>query len=463
MTLVTETATTEEPAVQAAPDDASGNPLDELRLLLVGKEQTEIGQLHSDVADLRATLSDQDAMAALIAPSLDEALRNRISQSRDEMVEVLYPIIGSTVVRAVGEAVQDLARNVDSRLRSAFSPAALVRRMRAQASGVSRSDLTLRDALPFDVVEMFLIHRQSGLLLRHLSLDGHAAPDSDLVSGMLTAIRDFASDAFGRGDQGELDTIEYGGRRILIEAAQHVYLAVVGDGVEPAGFRAAMRDAVIDIESRYRLLLREYNGDATPFAGVDSILQQLATHSGVLAGVGLTRGQKRVLAVLAVSVLACSCLTCLAGWQFWQRLNRRSIQIPTFVILVAPTLPPPLVDTPTASPTATATASPTATAAATPTATATLTPTATPSPTATPTPTRAGFVDGVRLNVREGPGLEYPVIRSVAPDYQFIVSRVSENGDWLSVCCLEDGTAGWVSALYIQLLGLELPTATAAP
>ena len=56
---------------------------------------------------------------------------------------------------------------------------------------------------------------------------GERLPDRDLVSGMLTAIRDFASDAFGRASEGQLDTIEYGGA-ILIEAAQHIYLAVVG-------------------------------------------------------------------------------------------------------------------------------------------------------------------------------------------------------------------------------------------
>ena len=428
-----------------APENASFQHYDELRSLLLGKEQVELGSLRVEVTDLRDTLGDQDAMAAIIAPSLDEALRNKINQNKEEMVEVLYPIIGSTVVRAVTEAVQDLARTVDSRVRTSISPAEVMRRMRAQASGVSSSDLALRDALPFLVEEMFLVHRDTGLLLRHVSADGQATPDRDLVSGMLTAIRDFASDAFGRGQQGQLDTIEYGGRRILIEAAQHIYLAVVGEGIEPAGFRADMRGVVIDVENRYRLFLREYNGDAAPFASVDPMLSGLAAQSTGRTSAGLARGQKRILAGAGALLVLCVLASCLGGWLLVRSLDRRSPQLPSFIIIVAPTASP----LPAATPTATATRTPTATATATATPTATPTPSPTPTPTVTPTATRAGLVDNVRLNVRSGPGLEFPVILTVAPDYQFTILATSADGGWLNVCCTADGSDGWVSALYI--------------
>lgn len=62
---------------------------------------------------------------------------------------------------------------------------------------------------------------------------------------------------------------------------------------------------------------------------------------------------------------------------------------------------------------------------------------------------RAGLVDNVRLNVRSGPGLEFPVILTVAPDYQFTILATSADGGWLNVCCTADGSDGWVSALYI--------------
>jgi hypothetical protein len=62
-----------------------------------------------------------------------------------------------------------------------------------------------------------LIHRETGLLLRHVTSEPEALPDSDLVSGMLTAIRDFVGDAVGGDPESDvdLDAIQYGAEAIL--------------------------------------------------------------------------------------------------------------------------------------------------------------------------------------------------------------------------------------------------------
>jgi hypothetical protein len=135
--------------------------------------------------------------------------------------------------------------------------------------------MALREALPFEVEEVFMIHRASGLLVQHISRDSSVLEDSDIISSMLTAIRDFTAEAFGRGQQGSLDEIQYGDRRILIEAAEHAYLAVVVDGVEPAGFRAEMREQVMKLEGDYADVLREYNGDPVQLAVAATSLQSL--------------------------------------------------------------------------------------------------------------------------------------------------------------------------------------------
>lgn len=422
----------------------------ELRRLLLGQEQESLAHLSEDVGDLQQLIADKDALAALIAPSLDAALRDKIQQNRDEMIEVLYPIIGQTVLRAVTEAIQDLARTVDARARVTLTPGAIVRRIRAQAAGVGSAELALRDALPFEVTEVFLIHRDSGLLLRHVTSDGQAPPDRDLVSGMLTAIRDFAADAFGRGQHSELESIQYGGQRILIEAAEHVYLAAVVQGVEPSGFRAALRDLVIDIENRYRYLLRSYQGDASAFAALDPALGALRGDASSRAGGGLTRRQQGALAGLAALAGACLLAFCLGGWALVRAANRPA-PTPVVVYVVAAT------DTPEPSATATATSTPrpSATPTATPTITASPTATLTPSPTATV----QVFVAGVRANVRAGPGLDYPVKTVAVPGAAY--TRISQSGDrvWVQICCLQDGTTGWIAAAFLSPAGAT-PAAT---
>lgn len=180
------------------PLPASADPaLETLRDILFSDSQRRIVELEGEVTDLERRLADKDAFVAMITPVLGSAIRRSIRDAREEMIQALYPIIGQTVVRAVSEAIRDLARTLDAQMRTSFDLPAVGRRIQARVSGVSSAEMTLREALPFNVAEVFLIHRESGLLLWHLSRDPATAHDSDLISGMLTAIRDFVEESFG--------------------------------------------------------------------------------------------------------------------------------------------------------------------------------------------------------------------------------------------------------------------------
>ena len=287
-----------------SPPDSS---LEDLRQILFGQQAA---RLEGELQDLEQRLTDRDTLIAIIAPVLGDAIQRQIRDARDEMIQALYPLIGQLVIRAVSEALRDLARNIDAQMRTTLSPRAVWRRFQARVSGVSGTEMTFRASLPFEVTEVFLIHRETGLLLQHISHDPDASPNSDLISGMLTAIRDFAQDAFGRGEEGQLDEIQYGGRRILIEAARYAYLAVVVDGIEPSGFRAEMREGIIEIDQAYKETLRHYDGDATALAGADASLRSLLQLSEPRA---LSSTQKRVLVGAAGFVAMCLVGACVAG------------------------------------------------------------------------------------------------------------------------------------------------------
>lgn len=313
----------------------SDDPLEALRAILLGHYRVQAQDLEAELTQVQAVITALDARindkAALIDtitpiiaqsirtsirdsrgemiealhPIMADAIQSSIRDSRESMVEALYPIMGRLVQRAVTEAMRDLARSIDHQMRNAFSFRAVSRRIVARAGGLSEAELAIRDALPFVVDEIFLIHRESGLLLRYLefdsanaavaetrvadltvaatALDAQSAPeedgplnDSDLISGMLTAIRDFAADALGRGEEGQLDEVQFGEKSILIEAAPHVYMAVVVRGIEPRAFRTKIREQVYAIEERFLPELRTYRGDPAPFATVSNELYGLA-------------------------------------------------------------------------------------------------------------------------------------------------------------------------------------------
>jgi len=75
-------------------------------------------------------------------------------------------------------------------------------------------------------------------------------------------------------------------------------------------------------------------------------------------------------------------------------------------------------------------------------------------PTATPTPlppALSATVNVPRLNVREGPGTDYPAVGVVASGETLRVLGRNEIGDWWRVCCVPNTTtAGWVSSQFLQ-------------
>jgi hypothetical protein len=428
-----------------SPQPQADPALETLREILFSRYRQQIAELEAELDDLERRITDKDRLVAMIAPVLGDALRRKIRDARDEMIEALYPIIGQAVVRAVSEAIRDLARTVDAQMRTAFHPQAIGRRLQARVRGVSSAETVLRESLPFDVAEVFLIHRETGLLLWHISRDPDAPSDSDLISGMLTAIRDFAQDAFGRGEEGQLEEIQYGERRILIEAAQHAYLAIVVDGIEPPGFRAEMRERVIEVDLAHEKILRHYEGDPTPLAPVEPPLRSLMTTARPRE---LSPTQKRVLAGALGLLTVCLAGACLAGGWAWRVVRSTPTPLP---VAVAPT--PTFTATPSPTPTATATPSPTSTATATATASPTHTATPTATFTYTPTPTPApviGLMTGDAW-LHEGPSADSPRLGVILERGQS-VEILAVFGNWYRVCWAPQAQAeviGWVLAKWV--------------
>lgn len=376
-----------------------------------------------------------EAMAEALGPVMGEAIRVQIRDSRQEMVEAIYPIIGETIQKALAEFTRELQRNIDARLKTSLSPLDFLRLAWARLRGVPASRLTLRDALPFAVRQLFLVHRQSGLLLAHSHPDQVAATDADLVSSMLTAIRDFVRDSYGSGQgEEELDEIQYGGQRIILVTGSQAYLAAVIEGIEPQGFRAALRDFLTDLHLREARALREYSGNLADFAPASTRLRNLlqaASPRQDSAPRPLSRAQKGILAFASAGLLLFLALSC-----FYLQ----------FTLALLPLAFPPPSLTPTQ--TFTLTPSPTLTATLTPS----LTPTFTPRPSATFTLTPATtFTLLGNVWLRSGPGAEYPVLLALSQGEQ--VQRLQTQGEWSLVLWRNtqgQAVQGWLPSLWLQ-------------
>lgn len=83
------------------------------------------------------------------------------------------------------------------------------------------------------------------------------------------------------------------------------------------------------------------------------------------------------------------------------------------------------------------------------------TPTPTPVGETTPassatTSTLTGVINATTLNVRQGPGANFPVIGRLPNGTVVTVEARNADNTWLNICCLPDGqTQGWVSAQFV--------------
>jgi uncharacterized protein YraI/tetratricopeptide (TPR) repeat protein len=78
-----------------------------------------------------------------------------------------------------------------------------------------------------------------------------------------------------------------------------------------------------------------------------------------------------------------------------------------------------------------------------------LQPTATPTPVVQAAPTPFIQVQTDSLNVRLGPGTDYPIVGQLSAGGQLALLGRNEAGDWLVVCCVDD-RPGWVAARLVS-------------
>lgn len=205
-----------------------------------------------------------EAAAQDLAPLVSAAMKEQIRGERDAVIDALYPVIGSTISKYLSETLNTLIQRMNERIETHLSFRTISRKIRSRFAGVSEGELLLRDSLWCRVDAAFLIQKASGLVIAQAQNPDTPALDSDLLSGMLTAIRSLFNDSMsGDGRARELDQIEYGDSRIVLEVAGSFYIAAVVRGIPTDSFRNRLRETVSTIVQLPGNAISEFSGDTS--------------------------------------------------------------------------------------------------------------------------------------------------------------------------------------------------------
>lgn len=219
---------------QKSVDGPAQNDLAELRRLLVGAEIERLARLEASVSD----------------PSRFERAFSRAAHKDPRaLADAVFPVIGPAIRQSIAAALREFAETLSQVAEKSLSLRGIRWRLESLLSGKPFGEILLARSLLYSVEQVFLIQRDSGLLLKHAAAKGTVVRDADMVSGMLTAIQNFVSDSFA--DPGhDLETIDAGRFRLWITYAPKVILVGVVSGTPPGGLKDVLRHALDTIRER---------------------------------------------------------------------------------------------------------------------------------------------------------------------------------------------------------------------
>ncbi len=261
--------------------------LEEIRRILTGYNRKELTQLNKLLKDKKAFAAEisqllPEAFSQLIEsgevnldtiqPLVEETLKDSIKKNPRTLSDILFPIMMPAIRKAVSEDIKRMLDTVNSTLEKGFSPKRLAWRIQSIFSGKTYGEIVLSHAYIYQVKQVFLIHKETGLLLAQANIDDNPT-DADLISAMLSAIKDFVQDSFRSGKE-NLDAIELGNFNIWIEQGPKAILAAIVEGNVPQNYRLLLKETIEGIHIDFSYELDNFQGDITVFQQDKELLKK---------------------------------------------------------------------------------------------------------------------------------------------------------------------------------------------
>lgn len=264
-------------------DSIVASELSELRSLLIGpdlKERCDNSKLRSEDVSrvlpeaVHLALNQNDpTISSLVVPTVESAIKSSINTDQNILSEALFPIMGPAIRKAIASAIQNLTDSLNQSLEHSLSPQSLSWRLEAWRTGKSFAEVLILRTLIYQVEQVFLIHKSSGLVLQHLAAETAAAQDADLVSAMFTAIQDFVRDSFSISDD-TLGSLQVGELTIWVNEGPQALIACVIRGNPPGQLRLTMENALERIHLLQEKQLHQFQGDSSVFEPIQPYLEE---------------------------------------------------------------------------------------------------------------------------------------------------------------------------------------------
>ena len=228
-----------------------------------GGETLEI--LSRSIAEIiaRKAQSDPEELGRALQPVISPAIKEEIADNRDQMIDVLYPILGGMIARYVTNAIRELLETIDRKIEERLSFQKIKRKIKARLSGVSETELLLEESFTARILSIFIVQRESGLLIAESNWGDTEIDDPQMVASMASAIKDFINDWIRETREvSEVQLVSYGTSSLYIESAGSVYLIAFLEREPDYEQRERINEFFAKLLKKYHTFFAKFDGDS---------------------------------------------------------------------------------------------------------------------------------------------------------------------------------------------------------
>jgi len=125
------------------------------------------------------------------------------------------------------------------------------------------------------IEDVFLINSKNSMLISHYTRHLKPKRDSDILASMFDSVQNFIEESFQENGNWELNKMEFGENKVVVERGEYVYIAVVYEGELSEKKIQKIRDVIERIEDEFEEELKEWYGNREELEGIGEIIQDL--------------------------------------------------------------------------------------------------------------------------------------------------------------------------------------------